>query len=131
MDQQKILNVTADGYYSQAVERILEDTGYRVIGAVRGTLALDILQHERIDLVILDWELPDCSGLSVTRRIREDFNIMHLPIVVTGRRMDETDKIITLEAGADLCLSESFHPKVFVARLRALLRRNQLLSGTL
>jgi len=83
-----------------------------------------MIQEEKPALVILDYALPGFSSLAIIRALRaKGGNNGKLPVVLMGASMREEDVLIGLEVGADLCLAESFHPQVFVARIRSLLRR--------
>ena len=80
------------------------------------------------NLVILDWGLQNSTGLALStteiiRTIREDDRKERLPILVVGTEMREEEVLASLEAGADICLTEKLHPKVFVARVHSLFRR--------
>jgi DNA-binding response OmpR family regulator len=88
-----------------------------------GKTALEVLDRGSIDLVISDWDLPDLTSLAVIQKIRSGKKRGNLPIVVLNNAFNESDKIIALVNGADLCLTEMNHPKVFLARIHALLRR--------
>jgi two-component system phosphate regulon response regulator PhoB len=100
-----------------------ERAGYQVLIANLGYTALATIHDKKPDLMLLDWKLPDLSGLAMIRSIRSDKQIANLLIVLEGMDMKEEDVMLGLEVGADLCLKEPFHPKVIVARIRALLRR--------
>jgi len=80
------------------------------------------------NLVILDWGLQNSTGLGLStteiiRTIREDGRKERLPILVVGTEMREEEVLASLEAGADICLTEKLHPRVFVARVHSLFRR--------
>jgi len=120
----KILLFSADNSLAQAVTGCLKEAGFKVISITQGIGALEIIQEEKPALVILDHDLPGFSSLAIIRTLRaEGGNNGRLPVVLTGSSMHEEEVLIGLEIGADLCLSESFHPQVFVARVRSLLRR--------
>ena len=99
----------------------LEHAGFRVITASEGPAALDVVRHDRPDLVVLDLGLPGLDGLDVTRELRRDGSI--LPIVMVTARDDELDKLLGLELGADDYLTKPFSPRELVARVKAVLRR--------
>jgi DNA-binding response OmpR family regulator len=98
----------------------LEHAGFRVITASEGRAALDVVRHDRPDLVVLDLGLPGLDGLDVTRELRRDGSI---PIVMVTARDDELDKLLGLELGADDYLTKPFSPRELVARVKAVLRR--------
>jgi len=120
----KILLFSADNSLVQSVSGCLKDAGFKVIRTAQGIGALDTIEEEKPALVILDHDLPGFSSLAIIRALRaEGRNNGRLPVVLMGASMREEDVLIGLEIGADLCLAESFHPQVFVARVRSLLRR--------
>jgi len=87
--------------------------------------AMDFIHAEKPALIILDRELPDYNSLSIIRSIRSDEQNGRIPVVLIGSNLREEDVLIGLEVGADLCLRETFHPQVFTARIRSLLRRTE------
>jgi DNA-binding response OmpR family regulator len=101
----------------------LRDAGYETWVADLGEHAIDAIQKEIPNLVILDWGFLNYNGLQIIQAIRAQEKAAHLPILVMGTEMREEDVLASLDAGADICLTERLHPKVFVARVRALLRR--------
>jgi len=106
----------------------LERGGYRVLTAGDGPTALSIAGHERPDLVVLDLNLPPSpsgeamDGLDVCRALRRSSDV---PIIMLTARVDETDRLIGLELGADDYIPKPFSPRELVARVRAVLRRVQ------
>ena len=98
----------------------LEKGGYRVLVAGDGTTALALARHERPDLVVLDLNLPGMDGLDVCRALRRESDV---PIVMLTARVEETDRLIGLELGADDYITKPFSPRELVARVRAVLRR--------
>jgi two-component system alkaline phosphatase synthesis response regulator PhoP len=100
----------------------LERSGYRVLEAGDGKTALAQARHERPDLVVLDLNLPGMDGLDVCRALRRESDV---PIIMLTARVDETDRLIGLELGADDYITKPFSPRELVARVRAVLRRVQ------
>jgi two-component system alkaline phosphatase synthesis response regulator PhoP len=98
----------------------LEQGGFRVITAADGGTALAAARHERPDLVVLDLNLPGLDGLDVCRALRRDSDV---PVIMLTARMDEADRLIGLELGADDYITKPFSPRELVARVRAVLRR--------
>jgi two-component system alkaline phosphatase synthesis response regulator PhoP len=98
----------------------LEQAGFRVVTAGDGTGALAQYRHERPDLVLLDLNLPGLDGLDVARRLRAQSNV---PLIMVTARVEETDRLIGLELGADDYITKPFSPREVVARVRAVLRR--------
>ncbi len=99
----------------------LEAAGFRVEIAERGDDALDSIEKERPDLLLLDLNLPGVDGFEVTRRIRQGGGAM--PILMLTARDDAVDKVVGLELGADDYVTKPFDPRELVARVRAVLRR--------
>ena len=98
----------------------LERGGYRVLAAGDGRTALAQARHERPDLVVLDLNLPEMDGLDVCRALRRESDV---PIIMLTARVEETDRLIGLELGADDYVTKPFSPRELVARVRAVLRR--------
>jgi two-component system alkaline phosphatase synthesis response regulator PhoP len=98
----------------------LERSGYRVLEAGDGKTALAQMRHERPDLIVLDLNLPEMDGLDVCRALRRESDV---PIIMLTARVDETDRLIGLELGADDYITKPFSPRELVARVRAVLRR--------
>ncbi|MDQ2961409.1 MAG: response regulator transcription factor [Candidatus Dormibacteraeota bacterium] len=98
----------------------LERAGFAVITAGDGEAALTAARRRRPDLVILDLTLPSLDGLDVARALRRDGE---LPIIMLTARVDEADRVLGLELGADDYVSKPFSPREVVARVRAVLRR--------
>lgn len=98
----------------------LEQAGYRVVTANDGALALAQFKHEQPDLVLLDLNLPHMDGLDVARKLRA---LSAVPIIMLTARVEETDRLIGLELGADDYVTKPFSPREVVARVRAVLRR--------
>ncbi|HEX9924581.1 MAG TPA: response regulator transcription factor [Anaerolineae bacterium] len=100
----------------------LERGGFRVVTAADGRTALAAARHERPDLIVLDLNLPELDGLDVCRALRRESDV---PIIMLTARVDEADRLIGLELGADDYITKPFSPRELVARVRAVLRRVQ------
>jgi len=101
----------------------LDRAGFRVISAGDGVTALRLARTERPSLLVLDLMLPGMDGLDVARALREDPATRALPIIMLTARVEEADKLIGLELGADDYITKPFSPRELVARVRAVLRR--------
>ncbi len=119
----RILVVDDDKQIVRLVRSYLEQAGYQVLTAYDGETALHAIRRERPDLVVLDLMLPDRDGWEITRIVRSDENLADLPIIMLTARVEDTDKIVGLELGADDYITKPFNPREVVARVRALLRR--------
>lgn len=122
----RILVVDDDGEIVRLVRGYLEQVGYTVFVAYDGKSAQYILRRERPDLLLLDLMLPDKDGWDITRFIRSDTLLSDMPIIMLTARVEDADKIIGLELGADDYITKPFNPREVVARVNALLRRTNM-----
>jgi DNA-binding response OmpR family regulator len=119
---QTILVVDDEPEIVKLVRAYLERAGYRVVTAQDGSEALWVTRREKPDLIVLDLTMPEMDGLDFTRRLRQERNT---PVIMLTARVEETDRIIGLELGADDYVTKPFSPREIVARVRAVLRRVQ------
>ena len=117
---QKILVVDDELEIVKVVRAYLEQSGFRVLTASDGEVALAMFRHEQPDLILFDLNLPKRDGLEVCRAIRRESNV---PIIMLTARVEETDRLIGLEIGADDYIAKPFSPREVVARVRTVLRR--------
>lgn len=122
---QRILVVDDDKEIVRLLRGYLEQAGYQVLVAYDGAMAMHVLRRERPDLAVLDLMLPDRDGWDIMRIVRGDPNLAALPIIMLTARVEDQDKIIGLELGADDYVTKPFNPREVVARVRAVLRRAQ------
>jgi len=122
MLKKQILVVDDDKEVVRLMRGYLEQSGYDVLVAYNGESAMHIIRRESPDLVLLDLMLPDRDGWDVTRTVRNDPNLMHMPIIMLTARVSDTDKIVGLELGADDYVTKPYNPREVVARVRARLR---------
>lgn len=113
---------------ARLIVRELEVAGYHTLHAADGLAGLDLHTRAQPDLVILDWMLPRLDGLEVLRRLRQS---APTPVLMLTARGEETDRVVGLELGADDYLTKPFAMRELVARVRALLRRAELIRQTL
>ena len=106
----------------QTLQLYLQEAGFQVVSAFDGISALDIIDQKKIDLVILDIMLPKMFGTEVCRQIRKTSD---LPIIILSAKVDEADRIVGLELGADDYVTKPFSPKEVVTRVKTILRRTQ------
>ena len=116
----KILVVDDEPRIVKLVRSYLEQSGFVVVEAGDGQTALIQARREKPDLVILDLGLPAIDGLEVARVLRREGAV---PIIMLTARIEDTDKIVGLELGADDYMTKPFNPRELVARVRAVLRR--------
>lgn len=105
------------------VRDYLDRAGFKVLTAGDGAAALRLARLERPSLMVLDLMLPTVDGLDVIRSIRNDPALRRLPVIMLTARVEETDKLVGLELGADDYVTKPFSPRELVARVRAVLRR--------
>lgn len=120
MAEPTILVVDDEPTVTEVVSVYLEHAGYQVIVAANGESALEILETQPPDLVVLDLMLPDVGGLEITRWLRARGD---MPIIMLTARRDEVDRILGLELGADDYVVKPFSPQELVSRVKAVLRR--------
>lgn len=116
----KILVVDDEAKIVKLVRSYLEQAGFAVVEAGDGQTALIQARREKPDLVVLDLGLPGIDGLEVARTLRRE---RETPIIMLTARIEDTDKIVGLELGADDYMTKPFNPRELVARIRAVLRR--------
>ncbi len=116
----KILVVDDETQIVKVLKAYLEQSGFQVTAAADGKAALAVIQREKPDFIILDLNLPGMDGLDVCRTVRRQSNI---PILMLTARVEEADKLIGLELGADDYVVKPFSPREVVARVRTIFRR--------
>lgn len=121
---QTILLVDDDPDIIKLLTGYLEKEGFSVLSAGDGLKALEVLQRVSPDLAVLDQMLPGVDGLEILRRIRRNPAGEGLPVLFLTARVDDTDKIVGLELGADDYVTKPFNPREVTARIKALLRRS-------
>lgn len=115
-----ILVVDDEPKIAKLARDYLERSGYSVTTAADGRSAFVLARTQKPDLIVLDLNLPEVDGLDVCRALRRESDV---PIIMLTARIDETDRLIGLELGADDYITKPFSPRELVARVRALLRR--------
>ncbi len=122
MNAKRILVVDDDRAVVRLLRGYLEQAGYEVQVAYNGETALQLMRHQRPDLVLLDLMLPDRDGWDITRLVRADSRLATLPLIMLTARVTDADKIVGLELGADDYITKPYNPREVVARVRARLR---------
>jgi DNA-binding response OmpR family regulator len=120
MTSTTILTVEDEAALVRLIRDYLVHEGFRAISAPDARTALQRMQDDKPDLVILDLGLPDRNGFDVLREIRRT---SETPIIILTARGEETDRVVGLELGADDYMVKPFSPKELVARIRAIMRR--------
>lgn len=126
--ESKILVVEDDNTLLEMLEYNLTRQGYQVVTAKDGRSALTFARQEKPDLIVLDVMLPGIDGFEVCRILRREFSF---PILMLTARTEEVDKIVGLEMGADDYLTKPFSMRELMARVKALLRRVDLIREAL
>jgi two-component system phosphate regulon response regulator OmpR len=116
----KVLIIDDDTKLRKLLDEYLEENGFDVIGLEDGTEALETIEKESPDIVILDIMLPGTGGLDVLKEINKHFSV---PVIMLTAKGEETDRIIGLELGADDYIPKPFNPRELLARMRAVMRR--------
>ena len=118
--QKKILVVDDEPQIVKVLHAYLEKEGYQVVTAGDGRVALSVFDREKPDFVILDLNLPGMDGFDVCREIRRESTV---PILMLTARVEEMDKLMGLEFGADDYVVKPFSPREVVARVRTIFKR--------
>ena len=129
MTTSKILIVEDEEPIREMIAFHLSRAGFQTLQAPDCRSARQQLVDERPDLALIDWMLPDMSGLELTRTLKRDKNYEDLAIIMLTARTDELDKVSGLEGGADDYITKPFSPRELVARIQAVLRRSQASEG--
>lgn len=124
MEKQNILIVDDEEDIRDLLEIYLLNEGFKVVKAVDGVQALEILEKETIDLIILDIMMPKMDGIQACMKIRRDKNV---PIIMLSAKSEDIDKILGLNTGADDYVTKPFNPLEIVARVKSQLRRSNML----
>ena len=103
----------------------LNRCGFSFIKASNGDEALQLIEEHSPDLVILDWMMPNMSGIEVCRILRSRAETKQIPIIILSARSEDSDKSLGLDTGADDYISKPFSPKELISRVKALLRRSR------
>ena len=124
MTTKKILIVEDEQPIREMTAFHLSRAGFEVLEAEDCRSARELLADERPDLALIDWMLPDMSGLELARTLKRDENYDDLSIIMLTARAEERDKISGLEGGADDYITKPFSPRELIARIQAVLRRS-------
>ena len=116
----RILIVDDDAPNVKMISFLLREEGYDVVSVDNGPAALELVDRERPDLIILDVMMPHMDGFEVCRRIRQRLDV---PIIFLSAKGETADKVTGLQLGADDYLAKPFEPAEFMARVKAVLRR--------
>jgi two-component system phosphate regulon response regulator PhoB len=120
---QTILIVEDEFAIVELISFALKAAGWEIDAVSTTADAWEYLQHKRPQLILLDWMLPDQSGLRLLSRIRGDRNFSTLPVIMLTAKSMEEDKVAGLDQGADDYITKPFSPRELTARIKALIRR--------
>ena len=120
----KIFIIEDETSIIQLVQHNLEKDGFIVSSAINGNEGLKDIKKFEPNLLLLDWMLPDLSGIEICKRIRKDTSFKNLPVIMLTAKGEEEDKIKGLDSGADDYLTKPFSYNELLARIKAILRRS-------
>ena len=126
MAEDRILIVEDDQTLLDVLQYNMANEGYKVLTALDGAVALELAEREKPDLIILDIMLPGLDGFEVCRILRR--KEMTMPILMLTARVEEVDKVVGLELGADDYMTKPFSVRELLARVRAMLRRVEMMQ---
>jgi two-component system alkaline phosphatase synthesis response regulator PhoP len=107
----------------------LQKEGWEVLAAANGTEALRRARETRPDVILLDIMVPQLNGWEVCRRLKQDPETKAIPVIMVTGRVEEGDKVLGFELGADDYVTKPFSPRELVARIRAVVRRGKVAEG--
>ena len=120
----KIFIIEDETSIIQLVQHNLEKDGFIVSSAINGNEGLKDIKKFEPNLLLLDWMLPDLSGIEICKSIRKDTSFKNLPVIMLTAKGEEEDKIKGLDSGADHYLTKPFSYNELLARIKAILRRS-------
>ena len=118
-----ILVVEDEPAIQELISYNLKKNGHVPLCAYDAEQAITMVNNVLPDLVLLDWMLPNMSGIEFARKLRSETRTKSIPIIMLTARIEEQDKILGLDAGADDYITKPFSPRELIARIKALLRR--------
>lgn len=122
-DQPAVLVVEDEMAQREVLAYNLEAEGFRVLKAENGEEALLLVEEDTPDIIVLDWMMPNLSGIEVCRRLKTRPESRNIPIIMLSARTEEVDKVRGLETGADDYVEKPYSVVELMARVRAQLRR--------
>jgi len=124
MADKTVLIVDDEAAIREMIAVALEMANYNCLEAANARDAYLMIVDQRPDMILLDWMLPETSGIEFARRLKRDEDTAEIPIIMLTAKSDEDNKVQGLEVGADDYITKPFSPKELVARLKAVLRRS-------
>ena len=129
MTRERLIIVEDDPDLARTLTLALERDGFQVDAFHTGRAGLEGILSSPPDLVLLDLNLPDLDGLSLCRELRETPAVQDLPVIILTARVEESDRVLGLDLGADDYVTKPFSLRELKSRIRALLRRRSLDTG--
>ena len=126
----KILIIEDELNIYELIKFNLEAQGFEVAGVHEGAGAVEKIVDIRPDLIILDLMLPGKDGLTICREVRADKNLSYIPVIMLTAKSEEFDKVLGLEMGADDYMTKPFSVKELYARVKAVLRRTEMIKSS-
>ena len=123
MTRKTVLIVDDEAAIREMIAVALQMAGYSCLEAENAQSAHAIVVDHQPDIILLDWMMPDVSGIELARRLKRETAYADIPIIMLTARSEEDNKIQGLEAGADDYITKPFSPRELIARLKAVLRR--------
>lgn len=126
ISKKKILIVEDEEDILELIKYNLLKEGYEVFEASSGEKALKLVQSKEIspDLILLDLMLPGVDGIEICKTLKNDSSISHIPVIMLTAKSEEIDIILGLEVGADDYITKPFSPRILLARIKTILRRD-------
>ncbi|MEX1012837.1 MAG: response regulator transcription factor [Waddliaceae bacterium] len=125
MEKQRLILIEDEEDIAALIKLQAEISGFKLHVETDGLNGFTAIKREKPDLVILDIMLPGQSGLDVCRKVKNDPDLKHIPIIMISARSEEMDIVLGLELGADDYVTKPFSPKILFSRIRAVMRRGQ------
>lgn len=120
----KILIVEDEPAIQELLAFNVTQAGYQALCAADADGAWQLIRNSAPDLILLDWMLPNTSGITLAKQLRADASTKDTPVIMLTARAEESDKVLGLESGADDYITKPFSPRELIARIRAMLRRH-------
>ncbi|MGH7324930.1 MAG: response regulator [Candidatus Rokuibacteriota bacterium] len=125
----RVLIVEDEPDVAELIRYNLQKEGYEVLLATNGTDALKRVRESRPDVVLLDLMVPQLNGWEICRRLKQDPDTRGIPVIMVTGRVEEGDKVLGFELGADDYVTKPFSPRELIARIRAVVRRGKPAEG--
>ena len=124
MTSKTVLIVDDEAAIREMIAVALQMAGYQCLQAENAQTAHALIVDHQPDIILLDWMMPEVSGIELARRLKRETAYANIPIIMLTARSEEDNKIQGLEAGADDYITKPFSPRELIARLKAVLRRS-------